>query len=314
MDELTDKIADDLIATGAWSDADPTGRPAAVSPARRALEHIADGFFVSVERIVSSSGYNRFNEIRVTVSSGYDLGTSSPSGTVEITGIPTESWQSYGTSWTQNYYWATGAGSGDKAGQYWMWLDAEGFTVLSSWMASPAHDYTSFLSLERNTEKEYPDGYSNFFVTAWTNSDPNIVYSTGGNWYDRYYAQYFDNSTGQVSAVGNYSDLNRKEYIRPFNTQTVAYGAGVELFRSAYRSDGNSKIYFHFPHFSNNLDTNKRIPIAQTKRWFVVALAQGLADGDLVDWVDDAVTKTYLVKTLQSPDSTAYITVAIRQG
>lgn len=315
MDSLIESIADGLIATGAWADADPTGRPAGASPARRTVQHITDGIFISLQRRITSQGYNQFNEIGVDVSSNYDTNTSSPSGTIEVTGIPTEVWQYYGTTFSPStHYWATSTGSGNKTGQFWMWLDDEGFTVLATWTSSPAYDYSSFLNVERNTLKEYVDGYSNFFITAWTNNDHQNVYSTSNNWYNRYYAQYFDSTSGQISASGEYGDRNRKEYIRPFNTSTVERDYGVEAFEAAYRSDGNSKIYFHFPYYSNNLDTLKRMPVAQTKRWFIPALSQGLADGDIVDWVDGAVTKSYIVKTIQSPDSTAYLVVAFRQG
>lgn len=306
MDTLTDKVADDLIATGAWQDADTVGRPSGAAPARRAVEHIADGFFVSMERVVTpgnlSANNVRFNEVRVDVSTGYDTGTSEPSGTVETTGIPAEVWQRDNDS--ESFYWNTTVGSESKPGQFWMWLDADGFTLLATWNPGPGYDYTSFLSIERNATKEYADGYTNFFIVAWTNTDRQVEEWNGP---DAEEAAYFRNASG-------HGDLNRKEYIRPFNQSTEVLGDGVHLFDAAYRSDGNSKVYFQFPYYSNNLDTTKRMPIAQTKRWFDVALGLGLADGDLVDWVDGAETKTYLVKTIQSPDSAAFLRVAFRQA
>lgn len=300
-DELLNLVADQLIATGAWVDADAT-----VLGSQRVVAHATDlNLYVYLSRLVSYNGNTsnaRFNEIRVQVSSGWDTGTKAPTGTIETSGIPLESWQRYSSSYP--YYSTTTVGSGNKSGQFWAWIDQHGFTVLATWDASGYHDYTSFFNLERNTAKEYSDGYTNFFHTAWTTSDYALRHTSGGTYYQ---ARYFENTQGS-----SYADLGRAESMRPFNQQSYSYTNAVKTFFSAFKSDGNSKVYFQFPFYSNNQDAAKPSLIAQTDRWFLVGVSQGLADGDLVDFVNGAEVWKYLVKTPQSPDSTNYLPVAVR--
>ena len=297
MDALVDKLADELIATGAWGTADAT-LVAGASPAKRAVQHLTDAsFFVTIERILSSVGNVRYNEIKVRVSTGFDTALHVPSGTVEVTGIPAEGWQSNNTS-IANY---DGSSTGtNKSGTYYLWVDAAGIAVLATWAPVSNHfDFTSALFIERITTKEYADGYSNFFVAAWTNADSALYTGSTASGYFR--------STA--------FDLQRKQGIRPFSgTTTDNYTTMLETFFGAYRSPGNSKIYLQFPYFSNTTASPQRTPIAQSKKFFLVALGVGLGDGDTVNVVVGAETWTYLVKTLQSPESTNYLSVAIRQA
>lgn len=298
MDALLNQIANELIATGSWLDADP-----AVSGTKRVVKHAIDAnFYVLFER-VASPGNNgntvfRFNEIKVTISSDFNTVSHLPAGTQEISTIPAEAWQTISNSYP--YYDTTSTGSGNKTGQYWMWVDANGVSLFVTWLASGTHfDYTSFFHLERNTTKEYADGFTNFFVVSLVNEDRTIYYSS-----QQAYVY-------QVPSGNDYS-LNRKQYVRPFNTSTISYTQGVATFFDCYKSGGNAKVYFQFPYYSNNLDATRRMPIAQTRGWFRVGLSLGIADGDLIDWVNGAETWKYLAKTLQSPDSTNYLTLAIR--
>ena len=74
-------------------------------------------------------------------------------------------------------------------------------------------------------------------------------------------------------------------------------------------------MYLEFPLYANNQVPTQRSPIAQTARFFWVQPAGGgLSDGDLVTYVSGPNTYTYLVKLLQSPDSTTYAAWAIRQA
>jgi len=298
MDALLNKIADELINTGSWLDAD-----AAVSGSKRVVRHAVDAnFYVLLER-VASPGYNgftifRLNEIKVTVSSGWDSVGHLPTGTQEVTSIPAESWQTGQSNYP--FYDSTTTGSGNKTGQYYLWADSSGVTLLATWTASNSHyDYTSFFHLERNTTKEYADGFTNFFLLSLVNEDRTIYYSS----YQFYVYR---------APSGNDYSLNRKQYIRPFNTSTIDYALAVATFFDCYKSAGNSKVYFQFPYYSNNLDPLRRTPIAQTQRWFRVGVGLGVADGDLIDWVNGAETWKFLAKTLQSPDSTNYLPIAIR--
>jgi hypothetical protein len=283
MDALIDLIADQLIATGAWGTADAT-LAAGAHPAKRAVQHLTDpNFFVTLDRNIVGGGYNGANEIRVQISTGFTA--HAPSGTMQTTGIPTES----------GFYQSAGVVANNKLGAHWTWIDAAGFTVLSAWTSSASfNDWTVFFTLERSTAKEYADGYSNFFCASIPNSNNGV-----GN-QGTYYSAFF----------------GRAMVCRPFNFQEYASEANaLEKFFPAYRSPGNSKVYFEFPYWSNNQLPLQRAPIAQTQRFFwVQSQGGGLADGDLVTYVQGASTLTFLVKMLQSPDSTAYAPWAIRQA
>ena len=293
MDALIDLMADQLIATGAWGTADAsltTGQ----HPAVRALTHLTDAnFFVYLKRqITTSPGGYTANEILVQVSTGFNAATHVPSGTIQTTGIPTEG--------SLN---GTVIAPGNKAGTHYTWVDASGVTVLATWATTGNYDFTVFFTLERNAAKEYADGFSNFFVASIPNFNPTLGQSNGQG-------TYYGNS------IANYNyQFQRAFILRPFNYQEyVDNNNALSTFFGAYRSLGNSKVYFEFPYWSNNQVQLQRMPIAQTARFFMVQPGQGLSDGDLVTYVQGANTYTYLVKLLQSPDSVNYSPWAIRQA
>lgn len=309
MDALVDVIADQLIATGAWVDADPF-YPAGAHPAKRVVAHATDAnlylWFARQQVNAPLQGALKWNEIVCIIASGYNLGTHAVTGTTQTTGIPCEYWQTGASGYP--YYWNTSTGSGNKTGQYWLWVDVTGITLLATWTQGTGYDYSSFLAIERNTAKEYADGFTNIFVTAITNSDPDNTFYNGTTYYGRY---FLNRSQG-----GNptYSDMNRAGYARPFNLVDPAWTNGVAYFFSAYKSPGNSKVYFEFPVYSNNASPSQRSPIATAASWFYASVSLGIADGDLVTYTTGPNTYTYLVKTLQSPDSAAFLTIAMRQA
>ncbi len=299
MDALIDLIADQLIATGAWGTADGT-LTAGAHPAKRAITHLTDtNFFVMFDRNLQANpaGQNA-NEIRVQISTGFNTGTHVPSGTIQTTGIPTEA-ANGGTNATAN----------NKTGSHWTWVDASGVTLVSTWGATSLVDFTVMFTLERNTAKEYADGFTNFFCASIANANPFCGNGSSGG-------LYYGNRTGSAQ-----QDWSRAMVVRPFNFvyyttngDPQADKGAMELFFGAYKSPGNSKVYFEFPFFSNNTTQLQRSPIAQTARFFYLAVpGNGMADGDLVTYVSGG-TFTYLAKLLQSPDSTNYSPWAIRQA
>lgn len=294
MDALIDLMADQLIATGAWGSADGT-LVAGAHPAKRGLVHLTDtNFFVYLERRVATSnaGIQGCNEIMVQLSTGFNTTTHLPSGTIQTTGIPTE-----GSASTVN------TPANNKTGTHYTWIDASGVTVLSTWAASGAFDFTVLFTLERNTSKEYSDGFTNFFCASIPNANYFLYPNSAGGYYY---------STGASSSNYGY---NRGFLLRPFNfTEHGDYNNGLATFFGAYRSLGNSKVYFGFPFFSNSQTPLQRSLIAQTQRFFLVQPGSGLSDGDLVTYVSGPNTYTYLVKALQSPDSVNYSPWAIRQA
>ncbi len=297
MDALLNKIADELLATGSWLEGDPFH-----AGTKRVVKHAVDAnFYVFFERLVTNSPNSniKLNEVKVTISSGFDLGTHLPTGTVETTSIPAEAWQRGNSGST--FYLDSTVGNGNKTGQYWLWVDSATVSLLVTWTPSSLYDYTSFFHLERNSLKEYADGFTNFFIVAFTNEDRSIAYS--GVVGMRVFEQF---------SSGSNNSLSRKEYVRPFNLSTDVYPDGIATFFDCYKSNGNAKVYFQFPYYSNNLDPIRRVPIASTTRWFRLGVGLGIADGDLIDWVNGAELWKFLAKTLQSPDSTIYLPIAIR--
>ncbi|MHB8633027.1 MAG: hypothetical protein ACYDBQ_03535 [Thermoplasmatota archaeon] len=305
MDTLIDLIADQLIATGAWGTADAalaTGQ----HPAKRAIKHLTDAnlnvYFT--RQVLSVPGSTRWNEILIQISTGFDTVGHAPNGTIQTTGICCEGWQKYNSG--AQYYYGNDVGSGNKAVTHYTWIDAAGVTLQVTGATSPAKDFTVFFNLERNTTKEYADGFSNVFCAAIPNDDVGF--------YDQTYTQsYYSNAVG--AGQGSPNGAGRANICRPFNYQQYAgYAGGLATFFGSYRSLGNSKVYFEFPFFSNNQVVAQPQPIAQTGRFFLINPGQGMADGDLVTYVSGANTYTFLVKLLQSPDSIAYSPWAIRQA
>lgn len=293
MDGLIDLYADQLIATGAWVTAD-AGLPAGAHPAARALQHATDpNFFVYMARRYTLNIANSWqaNEILIQLSTGFNTGTHLPSGTIQTTGIMAE-----GATSSQ-------PGNYNKAGTHWTWIDASGITSLVSWSPTSLVEFSTFFTLERNTSKEYADGFSNFFCASIPNDNPFLGSNSAGG-------QYYGNG----NSSSNF-DWQRALILRPFNfVEWNDYNNSLAPFFGAYRSLANSKVYFEFPFFSNNQAPLQRMPIAQTARFFLVQPGQGLSDGDLVTYVSGPNTYTYLVKLLQSPDSVNYAPWAIRQA
>jgi hypothetical protein len=302
MDALIDLMANQLIATGAWGDASGGALPSGASPANRALVHLVDAnFYVHIDRNIvtgfgGGSSKGSWNEIRVRISTGH-TGTA-PSGTIQTTGIPLEA-GTLGTSTTQ-------VTANNSNLSHWTWVDAAGFTTqVQGAVRGSFQIYACFFTLERNTSKEYADGYTNFFVAAAPNMNPSSGGTSSNN-----HGTYYGNGT-----TSSNFDAQRAFVCRPFNYQEYnAASNAVNWFFGSFRSGGNSKVYFTFPYFSNNQAPLQPSFIAQTTRFFRVEPGQGLADGDLVTYALGGNTFTYLVKTLQSASSSAYTPWAVRQA
>ena len=295
MDALIDLMADQLIATGAWGTADGT-LVAGAHPAKRAVTHLTDvNFFVMFDRNLVTAGGNasNCNEIRIQISTGFNTGTHVPSGTIQTTGIPCEA-PPYGTG---------AMAANNKLGSHWTWIDAAGITTLNTWAASAQQDFTVFFTLERNTAKEYADGYTNFFCAQHRQREPQHRHQQQLRpilWKRR------DQRRLRLAA------RNHPAPVRVRGVQLGQQQLGEVLWRLPVA--GQLEGVLRVPFFSDNQTPLQRSPIAQTLRFFLVQPGQGLADGDLVTYVSGPNTYSYLVKTLQSPDSTNYSPWGIRQA
>jgi len=181
---------------------------------------------------------------------------------------------------------------------YYLWIESNGFVI----MAKPeptAVDGTQqsfFLCLERNPNKEYADGYSNFFAVM----QQNIFHQ------------------GRAA----YPGAMFKGVLRPFAYQyptsgenydsITINGAGVNYWLSpsyyTYKSQGNGKVYYVKPIIHNH--AGQMMPITQSELFFPFSEAVGLIDGDVIA-IEGSTTK-YLCKSLDSPDSTARLNFAMK--
>lgn len=233
MDAYVDLITDQLVATGVWSQPDVAFYPALATPAKRV---ITDGtVFVFIQRIVSNAnssniangtGSTRFNEIRVTFGTGYDLGTHALTGTIQNCGVPFEVWQKANSG--NAFYLNNDVGSGNKSMQHFTWVDPTGSVtaVVVATSAAATFDYVCFFNLERNTTKQYADGFSNVYWTCF----PAYNYMTNTSSGTATNAAYFSplpntvysalrDVAGNLSfgAAGGQGNLNRPVYFHAFN-------------------------------------------------------------------------------------------------
>jgi len=181
---------------------------------------------------------------------------------------------------------------------YYLWIDASGFVITGKPEPSASTSQQSFLIVvERNTNKEYTDGYSNFYALV-----------VGNLW-----SAYYHNS---------YTKYRNRCILRPFSytyppdgaafTTYIPNGNGISYITTsayyAFKSSGNGKVYYVKP-IVNNLPSTLS-PIFQAELWFPWSETVGLIDGDVIA-IEGQTTK-YLCKALDSPDSATRLTYGIK--
>lgn len=303
---IIDEISDGLIATpGAyWTDNDTTWNTSVrtANGARRSLKYTngSEVLFVALEAINTSAQVRADSNYYYTQSKGLRITLS---GTWETHMYPPLNQQSFIQFET---YLASGNGNNTGAQAdlaalqmtYYLWIESNGFVIMARPEPNPLDSVQQsfFLCLERNPNKEYADGYSNFFAVM----QQNIFH------YGR---------TGYQGAMF-------KGILRPFAyqypTNADSYdsitlnGAGVSYWLSptynAYKSQGNGKVYYVKPIIHNH--SGQMMPIMQSELFFPFSESVGLIDGDVIA-IEGATTK-YLCKAIDSPDSNARITMAIK--
>lgn len=232
--------------------------------------------------------YYKSNGVGVRFSTGWDLETHVPADTI----------RRWAVAPLFTYKGGTGSPSAARMGtdssfQINYWVDKYGFTGViqnpySDDAASGAFFTCEFLP---DSAKEFSDGYSN--IMAFTKRNHH----------------YFD---GGYAALPGRSDIYYHA-LRPFGlAETRNSNIREGDLRSAFRSNGNSKIYFEFPTYENDI-TNWQAPIAQTRRWFFVKESGGLSLNDVVSWLDpDNVTvHKFFITAATSPDVANKVIVAI---
>jgi hypothetical protein len=177
---------------------------------------------------------------------------------------------------------------------YYLWVDATGFVITGKPEPNATDDRQGsfFLVVERNPNKEYTDGFSNFFCYNACN------YMNGTNTVDYYMTPYIRPFTYQNR------DYNQEGMVT-INVNGIYFPACPW---TSFKSVGNGKVYYIKPIYFNTAD--RRTPIAQSEMFFAYAETVGLIDGDVIA-IEGQTTK-YLCKGLDSPDTTGRLTYAIK--
>ncbi len=197
---------------------------------------------------------------------------------------------------------------------YWMWYEGNGFVI----MLVPDNDagdnnqQSLFLVVERNTNKEYVDGFTNFYcyntmnihnyhITAQPQSArvENIMRPFA--FYTPEDAYNSDNYNGNAALSAMQSGI----CLVPVQLTTANPPAASAY---AFRSGGNSKVYFIRPIIQNVRGVT--LPIFQSDFFFVWTAGMGLTDGDIVAITGG--TESYLCKSVPSPDGTTPLVFAIK--
>lgn len=305
--DVIDEISNGLIATpgGYWTDNDTTWNTTnkTANNARRSLKYTngSEELYVALEAIntsiqVKNSGgyYIQSKGLRITLSASWDnINHIYPS-------LNQQSFIQFET-WHHSIYNNNTVAQADLATLqiiYYMWTESNGFVVMAKPepYALDSSQQSFFLCLERNPNKEYVDGYTNFFVFAWQNMFQHA--------WDAYpYARF--RSILRPFAY-QYPDTGSYDGSMIFN------GSGLSFWNSpsfyAYKSQGNGKVYYVKPIVHNY--SNQIMPIMQSELFFPFSESVGLIDGDVIA-IEGATTK-YLCKSLDSPDSTIRINMAIK--
>ena len=296
LPDIIDEIAAALIASsgGYWTDGDTAWTTATKTGnlARRCLKYTNGGevMYLALESINSSmniyltGGYWRYaTGLRVTFSAAWDGTGHAPTSRTYHTFLQFEG--------------RYNGGSGDMATiqvTYYLWVDATGFVITGKPEPNATDDRQGsfFLVVERNPNKEYTDGFSNFHGYFQCNTE-------NGN--------------------GN-TNWQMRQVVRPFTYVSQDYNqqswSGIDMAGIvfplcpylAYKSSGNGKVYYVKPIICNSRD--ERTPIFQSEIFFAFDEGVGLVDGDVIA-IEGQTTK-YLCKALDSPDNTQRLTFAIK--
>jgi len=299
--EIIDDIADDLIGDAAWEEGDATWDTSVKTDyeAKRVCHHIADDIYLSLimenraaQREAGGSPYNYARGLVIMFSSGWDGVNHEPSGTIYSTWLPFETF--YGA-----------ATVGDLATldlSYRLYTCAKGFALVGTPPPISADNRQSsfIIIVERNTDKLYADGFTNFYIFA----DGNY-FQTDFNTYNTYLGYFTVNTK-----------IKWWKVTRPFAFQSQTGWENPYRY-GAFLSKGDSKVYFTKPIIHN--DEDNMHPIYQAE--FFIGLnirtiseqtreKPGLMDDDEIAEPGPS-TKKYQVTMKQSPDSANNMQYAI---
>ena len=312
LPDLIDEISAGLISsvdpvdsTSNWTNADTSWTTAVKTglSARRALKYTKGSEIIYLAFECRNTWYTSWSNngakgLRVTFSSGWDSTTHTYIGSIQQTSIPYDDYSG-------------GAPDSDLATEmltYYMWIESNGFAL----MAKPEPKNTNyqqsfFLIVERNPNKLYVDGQTNFYCYNVCNIFPTFY---GPQWVvvpdlQRSLMRPFV-YLWPGPASSNVSTITPNFYCLTFGSFDRSY---------AFKSAGNGKVYYTKPViFNDALEVAganfSPSPIFQADIWFYWSESMGLVDGDVVA-IEGQTTK-YLIKSLDSPDSANRLTYAIK--
>lgn len=304
---IIDEISDGLIGTpgGYWTDNDITWNTTVrtANNARRSLKYTngTEELYIALEAI-NTSTYTYFGNYYFSNAGLYAKGLR-----IVISASWDNTGHTYPTSNQSTFIPFEGINSATVAADlqtlqviYYAWIESNGFVLTAKPEPTGDNYQQSFFAVvERNPNKEYADGYSNFFCMTVCNAY-QIMYD--GNWA---------------------TPINRhRGILRPFAYQFPSHtsyggweiinGNGISYWLSptyfAYKSQGNGKVYYVKPIIHNH--NGQLMPILQSDLFFPFSENVGLIDGDVIA-IEGATTK-YLCKALDSPDSTARLNFAMK--
>lgn len=308
LPDLIDEIADSLIASidtidglNHWSDADTTWNTSDKREikAKRALKYENGSEIIYLALESRNTWYNSYDNniakgLRITFSQSWDIVNHTYGITVQQTSIPFEDYSGAQPTVDLATMLIT----------YYLWVESNGFVTTFKAEPTGSNSQNSvFIALERNPNKEYLDGYSNFYcfnvMNIWTSF-------TRTGW--------------------TYGDLHRS-FLRPFayewpNVQTTSAHPFYHCMASGtldrgynFISPADGKFYYRKPIISNNKiepgQANVALsPIFSAELWFPWSEMTGLVDGDIIQI--EGTQKKFLCKSLDSADSTARVTYAMK--
>jgi hypothetical protein len=186
---------------------------------------------------------------------------------------------------------------------YYLWVESNGFALMCKPEPTGENSQNStLLILERNSNKEYSDGYSSFYV-MYVNNIWGCLYSGG---YDVALDSMYVARCILRPFAYQYPNTSGSRYTTAPNGNGISFVPNPSYY--AFKSTGNGKVYYVKPIINNQ--ANQLSPIFQAELWFPWSESVGLVDGDVIA-IEGATTK-FLCKALDSPDSTNRLTYAIK--
>ena len=309
LPDMIDEIAGSLIAStdtidglNHWSDADTTWNTSdkREMKAKRALVYQNGDEVIYLTFESRNTWYSDYDShaakaLRLTFSRSWDSTNHTYGTTVQQTSIPFEDYSGIAQPTTD---FAT------MLITYYLWVESNGFVVTFKAEPTSSNSQNSvFLVVERNPNKEYADGYSNFYCF-------NVM-----------------NIWSSFTRTGyTYGDIHRS-FLRPFayewpGIQTTSHHPFYHCLTSGtlergynFISPADGKFYYRKPIVSNNKiepgQANIALsPIFNTELWFPWSEMTGLVDGDIIQI--EGTTRKFLCKSLDSADSTARVTYVMK--